>query len=74
MGRLAAQAMAGLKSTLSTAATPCLNHGNAEDLKSCETSSGVSQLNGAHRAVTERTPPLLLFIEACQMGQRRRAC
>lgn len=45
--------------------------GNVQDLKSCETSSGVSQLSGAHRPVTERTP-LLLFIEACQMGKKRK--
>lgn len=31
--------------------------GNAQDLKSCETSSGMSQLSGACRPVTERTPP-----------------
>lgn len=30
--------------------------GNAEDLKACETSSGVSQLNGLTRAVAGRTP------------------
>lgn len=30
----------------------------------------MSQLSGAHRPVTERTP-LLLFIAACQMGKKR---
>lgn len=51
---------------------PASAAGNVQDLKSCETSSGMSQLSGAHRPVTERTP-LLLFIEACQMGKKRKS-
>lgn len=45
---------------------PFSSTGNVEDLKSCETSSAVSQLNGLTGFLQEGPP--LLFIGARQMG------